>query len=311
MDRLASPIFVFHSDEFWLNLHHFLYVLGRAENKTRDASRDAVAGAPADKENGLASLKPDERTIWREAVAFYAGGPSRKDLIFDDPLPELTNALARAGQAKSPAAPGVDPSIVTILERAAPGYRKAWWPKHHAANQTWQASIESLVSRYGTTILAFVTNAYGREWPAAGYGVHVSAYSNWAGAYSTKGDLLVVSSLDKAIQGTDGLETVFHEGMHQWDSAVFQALREHARRIDKLVPANLTHTLIFFTAGEAVRRVVPEHVRYADKYGVWQRGWTAERDALEEIWKPYLNGRGTRDEAFAELIKRLATEPRK
>ena len=120
-----------------------------------------------------------------------------------------------------------------------------------------------------------------------------------------------MSSLDKAIQGTYGLETVFHEGMHQWDSLVFQALREHARRIDKLVPANLSHTLIFFTAGEAVRRVVPDHTRYADEYGVWQRGWTGERDALEEIWKPYLDGRGTRDEAFAELIKRLATEPRK
>jgi hypothetical protein len=52
-------------------------------------------------------------------------------------------------------------------------------------------------------------------------------------------------------------------------------------------------------------------MRYADKFGVWQRGWIRERDALEEFWKPYLDGHGTRDEAFAELIKRLATEPGK
>ena len=32
---------------------------------------------------------------------------------------------------------------------------------------------------------------------------------------------------------------------------------------------------------------------------------------LEEIWKPYLDGRGTRDEAFADLIKRTAVEPPK
>ena len=42
-----KPIFIFQTDEFWLNLHHFLYVLGRAQNKTSDASREAVIGAPA------------------------------------------------------------------------------------------------------------------------------------------------------------------------------------------------------------------------------------------------------------------------
>jgi hypothetical protein len=33
--------------------------------------------------------------------------------------------------------------------------------------------------------------------------------------------------------------------------------------------------------------------------------------ALEELWQPYLDGRGTRDDAFAELIKRTAVEPPK
>ena len=48
-----QTIFVFHSDEFWLNLHHFLYVLGRAENKTRDSSRTAVVKAPNDQQQGV------------------------------------------------------------------------------------------------------------------------------------------------------------------------------------------------------------------------------------------------------------------
>jgi hypothetical protein len=77
-------IFVFRADEFWLNLHHFLYVLGRAQNHTRDSSRAAVAGAPADEEKGMARLKESDQTIWREAVSAYADGLSKKDLIFDD-----------------------------------------------------------------------------------------------------------------------------------------------------------------------------------------------------------------------------------
>ena len=71
----------------------------------------------------------------------------------------------------------------------------------------------------------------------------------------------------------------------------------------------MSHSLIFFTAGEAVRRVVPGHIPYAEKFGVWQRGLIEMKVALEEIWKPYLEGHGTRDKAFAELIKRTGTEP--
>src|SRR5215211_8316063 len=60
----SSPIFIFYDDEFWLNLHHFLYVLGRAENKTRDSSRAAVSGAPADQQQGIASLTAKEQALW-------------------------------------------------------------------------------------------------------------------------------------------------------------------------------------------------------------------------------------------------------
>ena len=139
--------------------------------------------------------------------------------------------------------------------------------------------------------------------------MHVSAYTNWAGAYSTKGDLLVVSSLSPNNKGLYGLETVFHEGMHQWDLQVFEALRQQAIKLNKFFPRGLSHGLVFFTAGEAIRRVVPGHVPQADMIGVWQRGLRQFKVPLEEIWKPYLDGRGTRHEAFAELIKRTAVEP--
>ena len=130
----TSLIFVFHADEFWLNLHHFLYVLGRAENKEANASRAAVAKAPADADQGLANLTANEKAVWREAGASYAATLSKKDLVFDDPLPDITNALAQAGDARSLAATQIDPSVASILERAAPIYRKAWSTKHRDAN---------------------------------------------------------------------------------------------------------------------------------------------------------------------------------
>jgi hypothetical protein len=301
----APRIFVFHADEFWLNLHHFLYVLGRAQNKTRDSSREAVVHAPEDQGQGLAKLKPAEQTIWQEAVAAYANTLSKSDLVFDDSLAEITNALVTAGHKKSLADSGIDPAVVDALTKAAPIYRKAWWSKHRAANEAWEVATEALVKKNGSKILDFITGAYRMEWPTEGYNVHISAYANWAGAYSTKGNLLVLSSLSEATQRDDGLEIVFHEGMHQWDDQIEKILNDEAKRVRKPVPRNLSHALIFFTAGEAVKHVIPDHVPYADKFGVWQRGMTREKDVLYEIWRPYLNGSSGREESLREMIKRL------
>jgi len=240
-------------------------------------------------------------------VTAYARDLSRKDAVFDEPLPAITKSLARVGGASTLAGFEQDPATALILQRAAPIYRKAWWPKHHEANLAWQTMIEKLADQYGATILRLITSTYKMEWPPSGFDVHLSGYTNWAGAYSTTGDLLVLSSLAEDIKGVYGLETIFHEGMHQWDEQIFEALREQARKVNKAVPQDLSHALIFFTAGEAVRRVIPEHVPYAEKFGVWQRGIGPFKAALEEVWKPYLDGRGSRDEAFAELIRRTAS----
>jgi hypothetical protein len=329
--KTAAPkngvaIFRFETDEFWLNLHHFLYVLGRAEAKERDASGQAVAGAPADAEKGLASLREDERQAWRAAVTAYASGLSKKDTVFDATLPALTCALARARdaatlanpsnqQAESAAAGAIDAVTRPTLEGVAPIYRRVWWPAHRASNQAWRSATQSLVDRHGRAILEFLTKAYGQSWPAEGYAVHLSMYANWAGAYSTDGQLLVVATNPTAgTHGLDGLETVFHEGMHQWDDGVIARIKELASANNVPAPARLSHALIFFTAGDAVKRVVPAHVPYADANDIW-RGFAYSKPAMDEVWKPYLDGPSlgdtkARDAAIVAILKKMPPIPR-
>ena len=113
-------IFVFHTDEVWLNLHHFLYVLGRAQNKTPDSAREAVNKAPAEQEKGFAVLSVTERKTWNEAVSAYAAAFSKKDLVFDDPMPAITKALAEAGEVRSLTNAEIDPAILATLQRVQP-----------------------------------------------------------------------------------------------------------------------------------------------------------------------------------------------
>jgi hypothetical protein len=83
------------------------------------------------------------------------------------------------------------------------------------------------------------------------------------------------------------------------------------------VPRDLSHAMIFFTAGEAVRRVEPTHVPHAQAFEVWPKQLSGAslpalrlKPLLKEVWKPYLDGLGTRDEALAAFVTRTAAVPR-
>jgi hypothetical protein len=298
----SAPIFRFYTDEIWLNAHHFLYVLGRARNGTPDTRREAVVRAPAESDSGLARARAEERATWQEAVAFYAAGPSRKDAIFDSLLAKTTASLAVARDRESLAGVPIESSLRDALEQSMPVYRQTWWPAHRAANVAWRAETEASLDRYGRAVLDFILQKYQTDWPKDGYPVHVTGYSNWAGAYSTTGDLLVVASLPRVASPAVNLEIVFHEAMHQWDSIMFLRLRDRARQLNKRVPADLTHAMIFYTAGDAVRRVVPGHVPYGEIAGVWDRGLASFRAPLVKHWQPYLDGKTTFDQAADALI---------
>ena len=118
--QVPSKLFVF-DDPFWLNLHQFLYVLGRAEADTPDSRRRAVAAAPDDQAEGLGALDEGEQRAWRAAVATYAKGPSRRDVVFDGDMVSLGRTLIAAGDRMALDSKDIDPPIVDALRRAAAG----------------------------------------------------------------------------------------------------------------------------------------------------------------------------------------------
>jgi hypothetical protein len=310
-------LFTFETDEFWLNLHHFLYVLGRAEAKLPDATEPSVAHAPEEAARGLQGLTPNERSAWAAAVAAYADGPSRKSTL--DPSQALVvQTLADLDDAPTLSGAALDPAFAVTLERAAPIYRKAWWPAHLAANRAWRSAVQTLIDRHGATTVAFVTRAYGLPWPSEGEHVHVSSYANFGGAYSAGSTgTLIVASTSELNAGLRALECIVHETMHQWDGKVFGALGTSAKTAGVNVPPDLPHAMIFYTAGEAIQRIDAGYVPTSDAFDIWPKrisgsAFPAQRlkPILDEIWKPWLDGHGTRDDALAALVQRAAAVSR-
>jgi hypothetical protein len=303
--QISPPIFRFEADGFWLNLHHFLYVLSRAQAATPDSKRAAVIGAPIDQADGLTHLSAEERKVWTDAVTFYANGPGKMDAVFDNALIDITNAMRVPPRATSSALK-IDPALRATLERAAPIYRRLWWPRHQQANNERVRELVRQLEEHGDHVRAYLTKAYQLEWPVGGHIVNVSGYTNWAGAYSTsRGNLIVIASLDPQVKGYLGLESIFHEASHQWDDAMIERLVRLSKANQTPPLRNgLTHALIWYTVNEAVKSRVPSHRGWAETLGMWnQNPNRVFKPGLDTYWKPYLDGKITLDEALIGLLK--------
>jgi hypothetical protein len=138
-------LFAFTTNDFWLNLHHYLYVLGRAHRGAPDATQASVVSAPDDEKHGLAPLNDEDRIVWEAAVTAYATGPSRQSSVFQRPLSTMTIELARTadnGEFPMVLGPPFDNVVRQMLEHAAPMYRKAWWGTHRAMNEQYVAHLQ-------------------------------------------------------------------------------------------------------------------------------------------------------------------------
>jgi hypothetical protein len=122
----VERLFTFRQSS-WLNLHHFLYVLGRARNNEPDSRRGAVAGAVAD---------------GRE--------------ILDLPEPESKKASLLCH-------PRFDAEVREALWTAAPIYRRVWWARHSAANQERTVELQRLIAQYGDAIAREVSRPIARH----------------------------------------------------------------------------------------------------------------------------------------------------
>ena len=312
-----AAMFRFSADDMWLNLHHFLWVLGRAENKEPDAGRIAVAGAPVESALGRARLTEVERTSWANAVAAYAATLSKIPSVLSLELGRVAVPLSAIGDRPTLEGVAIDAQVRAVLEAAAPAYRNAWWPAHRARHQAYHTRLMSLLDRHGAAMHDFITRVYGLQWPPEGFPVHYAAYVSPQGNYSISspsGPMLVLETNENpANAGLYPLEIVFHEGMHQWDRDVATLLRGQAERLNVTLPIDLSHALIFYTAGDAVRRIDPAYVPLADFSGIWGFRLSgspvpAERllEPLRARWQPYLDGRGTRDEVLAAMVAAAA-----
>ena len=66
--------------------------------------------------------------------------------------------------------------------------------------------------------------------------------------------------------------------------------------------SDLWHAVLFYTAGEMVRRHLDGYTPCAVKNGLYERAWQGVPEILEADWKPYLEGKVDLPTAVRRLV---------
>ena len=260
--------FEFHSG-FWVNLHHFLYEQATAE-----------------------SPSPSNSPEWLAALDYYRRDVVQRDLLTDEAA-EINSRLSSLEAAPSLKDSGLPSGLIAVLDAAAPIYRARWWQDHDRANRAWMQAVAPLLSKYSDTLRKELAAALATDWPPAAIRTDVAEYASRAGAYTTLGPAhITISSINPGYQGDAALEMLFHEASHAIFAKVRNTLSTEVRAQNKLFRrGDFWHAVLFYTAGEMVRRHLDGYTPYAAKNGLYDRAWPGVPEILEADWKPYLDGK--------------------
>jgi hypothetical protein len=292
---------------FWLNLHNFLYKEARRRQGISDPGLGAKGNLAQDTLPGR-PLDDAERRVWARALDYYERVAFDHQRFGDSLVIRINDRLTEAADGGDLSDVPLDPALRAALLDAAPVYRAAWWPAHDRRNAAWASAMRRLLERHEACLADRAASVFATAWQPTPIRVDATVYASWFGAYTTlRPPHVTVSSSAVGSQGVNGLEVLLHEGGHSLLARVDSALAATAARQGKRLPQQLSHLLLFYTAGELVREAVPEHVPWADAFGVWRRNAAvrAYRTLIEREWRPYLLGRATFADAVAGLVSGL------
>jgi hypothetical protein len=301
----TAPLFRFHVD-FWANLNQVLL-------HESLVPRTGFEGPKSLKNRHVVSaetLAPSEAAQWREALAYYDGHFTTRNLF--DRFIHVMPALLTVGPTQPPPATSdLDAEWRSRLLVATPVYRAHFWPAHERKNRAYVEGMQSQIAAHGAWFEERLVAVYGMPLPAEPIDVEVTPVVPPFGGF-TQGEppylppnaaLITISSEDSSYAGDTGVEMMFHEVSHLIVGRVEKGLEASAKRQGRTAPPRLWHDVIFYTAGHLAReRFGPAYVPYAERPS---SKLFAEDDptllVLKREWQPYLDRRVTMDAAIDAL----------
>ncbi len=302
----TTPRFAFYSD-FATNLNDALIAAGTARNFGKPELFHSGT-----EESCFGELPPSARAAWDRAVEYYAeiispAGSDRQVYLLRVHLVGFDEQLEDAGARQFV-------EIARSFRTAStPAYETCRWATQDAENRRWIEDLTSQLAVHEKRIAHRLEALYQKPWDGLPIPVDIVETVNWSGANTiyrdpAGGHLLISNSY----QGLAALEIVFHEASHLLmgrGDPLRHALDEASSALDLPLPGDLWHVVLFYTTGEAVRRILDDAGKSEYTpiiYEIFERSkWGRYRDAIESTWPAYMDGGRTFPEAAADLIQAI------
>lgn len=288
----------------WLNLYNFLFKAAKESRGIEDEGLGAK-GYVVEDTAALRALTPAERREWNAAVELFARSVLTDQMGIDSLVLNVNDVLARVGPGEDLERVRLHPELRRVLQSVMPIYRTAWWPTHDRRNQEWITSMRAGLTSYESCLIHRATVVFRAPWPDAPLRVDAAVYASWFGAYSTRPPTrITVAANARGSQGNYGVEVLLHEAGHDMLAPLDSALAAEAARRRKALPPELSHLVLFYTAGALMRELDGTHTPFAEQFGVWTRSQFTRRcrAIIEREWQPYLSGSRSFADAVAGIV---------
>lgn len=151
-------------------------------------------------------------------------------------------------------------SYAFYMNAFSPVFEKKLWPLIRSHNHLSIDRQLPKVKLLEDTIVSKMEQYAQEKWPTEEkVRVDLTAYANWAGAYTPYGPdfNIIISSLDPAVETSTFIEIVFHEGSHLlfgYGTSFRSALVLKSREMDMEVSRGLWHAAMFYMSGMEVKK---------------------------------------------------------
>jgi hypothetical protein len=291
----------FYSNEL-LNLHHTLYAAAWA-GRTKVEGRVLAQKLP---HLLAAPFTPEERATWDQAVHYYDTQIADRDPLSGPGMEKIKEALVSSKLDD----PGIEKELRATLEAARPIFHKYFWPKQDRVNRAWIAGVTDRVKAISPDVIPRLEKIYDTKWFITPVRADAVWVGHWGTAYTSPNPPhSVLSSTDPVAQDWSGAEVVYHELSHALN---FKLQRKYSIALGDAVAQHgtLWHATQFYLTGEVVRDVLAarsvDYTPMVYSLGLFDTQWAQYRDLIEGVWKTYLQGRYSMDEAIARTVKAVA-----
>ena len=291
----------------WLNLYNFLFESAKQARGIDDEGLGA-RGYVSEDTAAVRPLSSAEHRVWNDAVDFFARTVVTDRMGVDSLVQSVNDVLARLEPNVDLDTVPLHPELRSVLLRVMPIYRTAWWPAHDRRNRLWITEMQRGLAERTRCLVPRAEGVFRAPWPAGSIHVDATVYANWFGAYSTHPPTrITVSANAVGSQGSHGVEVLLHEAAHDMLVPLDSALCSEAARRNKRLPSELSHLVLFYTAGALMKEGDPAYLPFAEEFGVWRQSGLAKRyhTLIEQEWQPYLSGERNFGDALAALVQRL------